>query len=83
MSVTDAQAGKILICCVRNAITRDTTPITACFPCHMHVVNFEFRQEFPEGGSSTREARCSYGRGFGGRSSPQEALEYLEQNPEI
>ena len=47
-------------------------------------------QEFPEGGSLTRvasraprEARCSYGRGYGGRTRPPEALGYLEQNPEM
>ena len=29
------------------------------------------------------DSRSSYGRGFGGRLRPPEALGYLEQNPEI
>ena len=40
------------------------------------------RQEFPEGGSSTRIAsRASRGRGSGGLERPPEAQGYLEQNP--
>ena len=66
-----------------------------CFPISktlvlIHPLLQARRQEFPEGGSPTRiasraprKARCSYGRGCGGRSRPQEALGYLEQNPEI
>ena len=42
------------------------------------------RQEFPERGSSTRNAsRALRGRGSGGGSKPPEALGYLEQNPAI
>nr|XP_022328821.1 uncharacterized protein LOC111127840 isoform X2 [Crassostrea virginica] len=42
------------------------------------------RQEFPERGSSTRNAsHAPRGRGSGGGSRPPEALGYLEQNPAI
>ena len=42
------------------------------------------RQEFPEGGSSTRIAsRAPRDRGSGGLERPTEAQEYLEQNPSI
>ena len=42
------------------------------------------RQEFPEGGSSTRIAsRAPRGRGSGGLERPPEAQGYLEQNPSI
>ncbi|XP_078315658.1 uncharacterized protein LOC111127840 isoform X2 [Crassostrea virginica] len=42
------------------------------------------RQEFPERGSSTRNAsHAPRGRGSRGRSRPPEALGYLEQNPAI
>ena len=39
------------------------------------------RQEFPEGGSSTRVALTA--GGLGAAQGPPEALGYLEQNPEI
>ena len=42
------------------------------------------RQEFPEGGSSTRIAsRAPHGRGSGGLERLPEAQGYLEQNPSI
>ena len=56
--------------------------LTCNCTCHISFRLQARRQEFPEGGSSTRNAsRAPRGRGSGGRSRPPEALGYLEQNP--